>query len=1303
MSRTLRWGGVVAAILGMIGLTSVLVLRSDWLRVRILATIIDETERVTGGRVELGGYRFDWPSRIVEITRFTLHGSETSGPPLLTVERATIELRIVSLFTRDVRLGKISATNPHAHLIIGENGTTNLPRPKGPKSGKRVADIIVDLKIAGLDTTGGTLLLEVAKQGARAVPWDAHALDVGAKVSYDPLADRYAGDVAVGRAKVSLLGRTVDASIEASASMERNRIGASRVKVTSATSEILLTEAGLENFAAPVTHGHFVARLGLAEIDKRTAGTIQATGEARWVSLDDYRVTGHAEGSDVSVPRVRHVQLAANFELTPQKLMFHQAKLAANGGRLVADGSLENWTNLRATGKLEAFDIARAASLAGIPTPPYGGAVSGPFEVRANASRQFALAKLAVTPAATGTPMRGQVEFQYDSAASRVELGHSWIELPATRVDVSGTLGERLEVRASSRNPAEVLGPLGDRAPKIGYAFASFDGSVVGPLGDPVVEGQVSATAIVFDGKRMDSLSGEVEARAGRVSSNSRIAAVNGMRITGKGSAPLADWALTAQTPIDATGAIEALDLTTLPEIQKLKLGIAGLLSAKAAVSGTVGAPVVAADVILGRGAIEGQPFDSISGKAQWANRDLQSFAGIFVSGTKRVNITAALGRGTDLEFNFTSNTMALNEIALVRARQPDIQGFGKFHADGLVKITTDSKGDSRADLARVRADASANGLELFGRNLGDARFTAQTNNGIVSTHFESNAAKASIRGDGTVRLGGEYVANAKIQFTESALNPLVALILKSEDAKSLNFDGTLEATLAVTGPLRRPEDITAVFDIPKVEVHPLAGTPVAKLLPGYSVVNDGPIRVSMAKSVAKVESAHLKAPQTDVSVTGTVSPFAPNTVLDLKVRGDLNLALLHTLSPDLTSSGVLTLDAIVRGGFTAPELSGRAVLRNGDFHYSEFSNGLSSANGEITFTGSRANIQSLSAESGGGRVQATGFASWSGDQIAFRVEAKGTEVRVRYPEGVSSVSDAAITLSGTQQRSQVSGTVTVHRIAVNPKSDAATILQLSAQPLKVAPQGGLLANMNLDVQVATAPDVAIQTSVTKSVSADANLRLRGTATNPAILGRVNITQGEVVFFGNKYDINQGTISFFNPTKIEPVLNLDLETKARGVDVILTVAGPMSKLNVSYRSDPPLQFSDIVALLATGRTPVDPTLSGQAQGYQQLGASELVGQAIANPVAGRLQRFFGVSRLKIDPQLTGLTGSPQARLTIEQQITPEILFTYITDVSNTNTQLFRVEWAFNKNWSAILTRQESGYVGIDFAYKKRFK
>ena len=83
--------------------------------------------------------------------------------------------------------------------------------------------------------------------------------------------------------------------------------------------------------------------------------------------------------------------------------------------------------------------------------------------------------------------------------------------------------------------------------------------------------------------------------------------------------------------------------------------------------------------------------------------------------------------------------------------------------------------------------------------------------------------------------------------------------------------------------------------------------------------------------------------------------------------------------------------------------------------------------------------------------------------------------------------------------------------------------------------------------------------------------------------------------------------------------------------------------------------------------------------------------------------LFRSSKIKIDPQLTGITGSPEARLTIEQQVTPDLLFTYINDVSSTSTQLIRVEWDFNRQWAAILTREENGYVGVDFAYKKRFK
>ena len=133
----------------------------------------------------------------------------------------------------------------------------------------------------------------------------------------------------------------------------------------------------------------------------------------------------------------------------------------------------------------------------------------------------------------------------------------------------------------------------------------------------------------------------------------------------------------------------------------------------------------------------------------------------------------------------------------------------------------------------------------------------------------------------------------------------------------------------------------------------------------------------------------------------------------------------------------------------------------------------------------------------------------------------------------------------------------------------------------------------------------------------------------------------------------------------------------------------MDRMKLSYRSDPPMQFSDLVSLLASGKPPTtDPVLAARApaapqQNFEQAGASTLLGQAVANPVSGRLQRLFGVSKLKIDPQITGASNTPQATMTLQQQISRDITFTYIQDVTQSNPQIIRMEWAIDPQWSAI--------------------
>ena len=194
--------------------------------------------------------------------------------------------------------------------------------------------------------------------------------------------------------------------------------------------------------------------------------------------------------------------------------------------------------------------------------------------------------------------------------------------------------------------------------------------------------------------------------------------------------------------------------------------------------------------------------------------------------------------------------------------------------------------------------------------------------------------------------------------------------------------------------------------------------------------------------------------------------------------------------------------------------------------------------------------------------------------------------MRVRYPEGVSTTVSSNLSLTGTSAKSILSGVLTIRRASFNPRTDIGGILASSAKPIAAPTTPNLiLRGMQLDVHVETAPGMQFQTSLTSDLQAEADLRIRGTAAKPSLIGRIVVNQGDVQFFGNKYTINRGEIGFYNPVKIEPVLDMDLETRVRGMLVTINFTGPLSKLNVSYRSDPPLQSNEIIALLAVGRAP----------------------------------------------------------------------------------------------------------------------
>ena len=143
------------------------------------------------------------------------------------------------------------------------------------------------------------------------------------------------------------------------------------------------------------------------------------------------------------------------------------------------------------------------------------------------------------------------------------------------------------------------------------------------------------------------------------------------------------------------------------------------------------------------------------------------------------------------------------------------------------------------------------------------------------------------------------------------------------------------------------------------------------------------------------------------------------------------------------------------------------------------------------------------------------------------------------------------------------------------------------ARPVPTPSSTEYLRGMQFDVRIESSPNFEFQTSLTRDVETEIDLRLRGTPLSPALLGTISIEQGEVELFGNRYTIDRGDVRFLNPVKIEPSFDVDLETKARGITVNISASGTPQKLNVNYSSHSPFQSREIIALLAVGRAPSD--------------------------------------------------------------------------------------------------------------------
>jgi translocation and assembly module TamB len=639
--------------------------------------------------------------------------------------------------------------------------------------------------------------------------------------------------------------------------------------------------------------------------------------------------------------------------------------------------------------------------------------------------------------------------------------------------------------------------------------------------------------------------------------------------------------------------------------------------------------------------------------------------------------------------------------------------GAGYFdRSTGAFFLRLRGKKFSLADLAPTEGSANfvllANGtVEHPNAALSLAITRLAINGGAVGNlkaHVDWNGK--SVRGSGLIQgAGGEIHFASMVRtsapwpltlsgtYTGFEFAPWIHLI----SGRSIGASVTGTGAFYLSGPIGNLGQLSGHSEIAKLEIR----------VPPLTFENYHAVRVSYSTSALHFSPFSMKGPGTDFSVRGSMA-FGARPSLALDVSGRADATLVSLLDASLQASGGSQLKVHVGGAPDHPSLQGTMTIRDVSISDAGLPIQLSGVNGTVRLMGDRATISSLQGRIGGGVTSLSGFITLQGVP-RYQIRARLRQVRVNYPSDFTSLLDGHLVLAGTAQHGEMTGGVAVRNVFVSPNFNLLALLAESSNRLEVATASSspsAASRVGLNIRVSSPQGLRLDTRDAHLV-ADVNLQIRGTLASPVALGDLRARSGAAIFQGNRYNITRGDLTMNNPFHTEPVLDLEAQTRVERYDLTVEVSGPLDRLHIAYRSDPPLPVEDIVSLIALGYTH-QPGESGLASTSNRglsssVGASALLSQALSSEIGGRIQQLFGVSRIKINPEVNepGIGTGP--RVTVEQQLTPDFTVTYITNTNNSLYRVIRIEWDLSQDVSLIGMRDQNGIIGMELKFRRRFR
>lgn len=903
----------------------------------------------------------------------------------------------------------------------------------------------------------------------------------------------------------------------------------------------------------------------------------------------------------------------------------------------------------------------------------------------------------------------------------RIKLEHTELQTGATRIALGGDIGwdktGALDFDLNSTDAAQLQSIATDFASVVDSEpikvaieklqqnevqltnKISLNGRVTGSLDAPQVNARFALEGVNLYDEPLGLITGDLSYETDTLRlTNGSLTQSNGGRV---------EFAINYPFKSENGGSLQArLNRYSLGSALRLAaslpVSVAGEVTGNAELTGLPGAIRANAELSIAKAKFGDNAFDEAGGRFTFDGTRVE------VNDLKLRSGSGTLGGSAAFDLNAKGYRVNLRGdgldiapfVAAAREGESGIPLTGRVNVQIEAVCEKFTLGEKRGRIFdRLDATLASVDLSFRGTRLGRTQIKLDGRDSIANIKLDAEVFGQPYAGTGKVDFGDAAAPiQMAIDFKEMQLAPVIDL------AAGRDFDATGNATgqMRVTGNLFGSQDQAHIeVDFSKLGFE----------FGDYRLAAQPPVALKINTNQLDFGTVRFSGTNTNLEMTGMLA-LSERGRNNFAIDGDVNLRVLQSFVPNVFADGLVRLQGAASGTYKQPRFSGTATLQDGVLRSPGFPLALTKAKGRMLFTADQAQVESLTAEVGGGKLSLVGGASLTGLRPArWRFQMRTEGVRLDYPRDVRTTLDGDLELQGSPQLQVLGGIVNVRRTEYLADVDLFEFIARMTEEfgnanISAADAGFGIPPTQLDVRVVANDTLTLHTK-SLDIVGSAALVLRGPVDDPSIGGRITISRGTIDnIFNERYRLNSGTIEFSGVDKRPPRLNIEAEADRLGYRLIVPVAGSVDQLRITPRSEPPLPQADVIALITTGKLANEGGTLSSSQALAQTSVNTIA-SVIAQPLSRNIEsnvtgRLFGLNRFSIDPLLTGRGTDPTARITVGRQVTKDLSISYSTNLASNQDQVILVEYRVSDRLSLVASRAQTGTFGFDVRLRKRF-